>query len=108
MWVKTAVWVDIKSQVAVLQAQMDALKGLVNEGKVHIGRLEDQIAAERKRSDTTVDRLLNTKGVQGITPSEKVDLEELTSMFEETPEEIAAVRKAILDHGIEEVLFEGQ
>jgi hypothetical protein len=105
MWIKRAIYETLVRNNAAFEKWAHGL--LASEQRLldRIDELKAALVAERKRSDTAIDRLLNTKGVSGIVPAEKVDLEELTSMFEESPEEIAAVRKAILDQGIEEVLL---
>jgi len=78
---------------------------VIEERDTLIAELKVALAAERKRSDNAVDRLLNSKGLPAVTPPDKVTLEELSSMFEETPESVEAIHKAIEEHGIEEVLF---
>ena len=105
MWISREDYVSLLVENSRLKAQVD------NAAVEKAGLLADlslcrgELSQERKRSDNAIDRLLNSKGLPAVTPPEKVDLEALASMFEETPEGIAAVRKRILDEGIEEVLL---
>lgn len=105
MWIKRAAYDTLIRNNAAFEKWAHDL--LASEQRLldQIENLKDALVAERKRSDSTVDRLLNSRGLPGVTPPEKLDLESLSSMFEETPEGIAAVRKSIEEHGIEEVLM---
>ena len=87
------------------EAQVEALNEMIERLNSSLTKAYEARDAERKRSDNAVDRLLNSKGLPAVTPPEKITLEELSSMFEETPEGIAAVREAIEKHGIEDVLL---
>ena len=106
MWVNHEKFLTICLE---LERQRERAGNLAQDLKVasaFIDELKTAIVAERKRSDSAIDRLLNSKGLPAVTPPDKVTLEELSSMFEETPEGVAAIHKAIEEHGIEEVLFE--
>ena len=101
MWINRNVYVALvrDSNTAYWAAKV------IEERDALIVELKVALAAERKRSDNAVDRLLNSKGLPAVTPPDKVTLEELSSMFEEAPESVEAIHKAIEEHGIEEVLF---
>jgi len=101
MWINHAKYVDLvrDSNTAYwLSKKVDELGAAIVELKV-------SLAAERKRADNAVDRLLNVNHLPAVTPPDKVTLDELSGMFEETPEGIAAIKKAIEEQGIEEVLL---
>lgn len=92
--------------VEKLQLEITLLQDLVEELKAQMTKLETAIKEERARTDTAVDRLLTREaGVPGIIPQRPPMLEDLSSLFEEVPDEVSKIRAAIADKGAESVLL---
>lgn len=109
MWVMAKTYAEKMAELAALRERVIALQTAVVSSAVLIGKLEAQVAAERKRSDTAVDRLLNEKGLPAVTPPRPMaeQLADISSMFDETDVEAEAVRKRIEAEGVEAVLLSG-
>ena len=105
MWLSSAVYAEMKAEIAVLTERVTALRALVTAADKYVADLLGWVAEERQRAEAAVDRMLNVKNLPGITPPKGMSLDEMSSMFEETPEAVAAIRKASEDVGIEEVLL---
>ena len=101
MWIKRDLYDTFMQKVA----QVEFCEVNLDELKAEIQRLRVELAAERARSDSAVDRLLEQKGVSPVTPVKAPTLEDLSSMFEEAPDEVAKIREAIKEQGAENVLL---
>lgn len=104
MWIKRTEYLTLYGLNATLAAQVMALDLQVLELQKRGQELAEALAAERARSDNAVDRLLNMKGLPGVTPTKHATLDDITGMFAEDEEAVAAVRKAIAEHGLEQTL----
>ena len=83
MWVKGSAYIALVARVAELEATLAAQEEMVERLNSSLTKAYAATDAERKRSDSAVDRLLNSKGLPAVTPPDKVTLEELSSMFED-------------------------
>ena len=101
MWIKRDIYDAFMQKVA----QVEFCEVNLDELKAEIQRLRVELAAERARSDSAVDRLLEQKGVGPVTPVKAPTLEDLSSMFEEDPAEVTAIRHAIKEQGAAAVLM---
>ena len=105
MWIKRAAYDVLKGLNATLSAQVYAKTEVIKDLISRLDELKEALAAERARSDSAVDRLLEQKGVSPVTPVKAPTLEDLSSMFEEAPDEVAKIREAIKEQGAENVLL---
>ena len=105
MWIMAKTWTAKIAEIAALTERVSALVTQVIELQALQAKLEEAVAAERARSDSAVDRMLGQKGLPPVTPIKSPTLDDLSSMFEESPEEVAAIRRGIAEHGAAEVLM---
>jgi hypothetical protein len=107
MWVRRADYTLLRERLAGVSAQVFAKTEVIKDLIERVDELKAALIAERKRSDNAVDRMLNVKHLPAVTPPDKITLDEISSMFDESPEAVAAIHKAIAEQGIEEVLLGG-
>lgn len=106
MWIMVKTYAEMQAQIASLKSQVESLKTAIETLVKLNEKFEEAMAAERARADIAVDRMLGQQGVPPITPVQAPSLEELSSMFEESPAEVAAIRQAIKERGAFDVLME--
>jgi len=106
MWIKRDAYITLVSRVASLEATGAAQERLIERLNASLTRAYIIRDAERKRSDTAIDRMLNVHHLPAVTPPDKITLDEISGLFEESPDEVAALQKTIEERGIEEVLLD--
>ena len=105
MWLRAVTYAEMKAETASLKARVEVMREIINDLLKGSAALEEKFAAERARADIAVDRMLGQQGVPPITPVQAPTLEDLSSMFEEDPIEVKAIREAIKERGAENVLL---
>lgn len=89
-----------------LQSRIESLQGQLKDMRRTMDELEIAVTQERARTDAAVDRLLvREAGVPPIVSQRTPSLEDLSSLFEEVPDEVSKIRSAIADKGAESVLM---
>ena len=106
MWIKRTDYIVLVSQLATVEATLVAQSEMVERLNASLLKAYAARDAERKRSDNAIDRLLNVHHLPAVTPPDKITLDEISGMFEESPDEVAALHKAIEERGIEDVLLD--
>lgn len=105
MWIRRATYDTLVRNSATFEKWAHDLLASEQRLLERIEELKESLAAERARSDIAVDRLLEQRGSAPITPIKAPSLEELSSMFEESPEEVRAIRADIKERGAANVLL---
>ena len=77
----------------------------LSEAHTEIGRLRKEVELEKARANGAIDALLQSKGQPPVTPSEIPDP---TQLFEEDPDELKRMAKAIAEGGVVSVLDEAR
>ena len=106
MWVRRADYISLVASVAELTATKTAQVEMVERLNSSLTKAYAARDAERKRSDNAIDRMLNVRHLPAVTPPDKITLDEISGLFEESPDEVAALQKTIEERGIEEVLLD--
>jgi uncharacterized coiled-coil protein SlyX len=105
MWIKAQNYAILLAKLAGLEATLAGQAEMIERLNASLTKAYESRDRERKRSDNAIDRMLNVHHLPAITPPDKITLDEISSLFEETEEEKAAVLKEIEARGIEEVLM---
>ena len=105
MWIMAKTWADRVAEIAALREKVASLTSLVGDLRESVAKFEEALSAERARSDSAVDRLLEQKGVGSIATVKSPTLDDLSSLFEETDSEVSRIKEAIAYQGAAEVLL---
>ena len=100
MWISKHNWEALIADRAAAKAETRRIDALVKQVQV----LTDRLADERLRAENAIDQLLARTGGTPITQTRMPDPNAYPGVFDEDPEELAALREDIKSSGIGEVL----
>ena len=100
MWISKSHWEELIADRATAKAEARRADGLAKQ----LQALTLQLGEERLRAENAIDQLLARTGGVPITQTRMPDPHAYPGVFDEDPEELAAMREDIKASGIEKVL----